>query len=517
MWGLSGQGVEPFGRSEALFCGLHDQLSFLDHVHEFAPAQGVVSSVERFKPQHRPCYPLYSSLVLFRHIIYLLTLADGDRRAVRLVIALDGRFIGRAPGDGDLLRHTVPADRLDEEALGGGRLALLCQQEIARLSRLIHRPIQRVPLPFDLEVRLVHAPTHPHRALAPVDGLFQPRAVCNHSPVDGGVSHGDPTFEHEFFDLARTEGRGHVPAAATLAIVFYPVCQWVQSRLGTRASVAALLTLGVILVAVILPLSLIGVAVVQEAAALYKRLETGDLTMQEPLQMLERLLSVLTQYLNRLGIETQNLTQSLAGATVTVSRFVGTQALNLGQDTLRLSVMFALMLYLLFFFLRDGPQIVTAILYALPLGNTRARRLFAHFATVSRATLKGTVVVALVQGLVGGILFAIVGINAAVLWGALMAVLSLLPALGSALIWIPAAGTLLVTGYIAKACIVLGAGVLVIGLIDNLLRPLLIGQDTRMPDYLVLVSCVVPVSLRDMCSFLSLQCLQTPHVTWRHR
>jgi predicted PurR-regulated permease PerM len=276
--------------------------------------------------------------------------------------------------------------------------------------------------------------------------------------------------------------------ATTLAIVFYPVCRWAQSRLGTRASVAALLTLGVILVAVILPLSLIGVAVVQEAAALYKRLETGDLTVQEPLQMLERLLSVVTQYLNRWGIETQNLTQSLTSATVTVSRFVGTQALNLGQDALSLSVMFALMLYLLFFFLRDGPQIVTAILHALPLGNTRERRLFEHFVTVSRATLKGTLLVALAQGLLGGILFAIVGINAAVLWGALMAVLSLLPALGSALVWIPAAGILLATGHMAKACIVLGAGVLVIGLIDNVLRPLLIGQDTRVPDYLVLVS-----------------------------
>src|SRR5215813_8979171 len=207
---------------------------------------------------------------------------------------------------------------------------------------------------------------------------------------------------------------------------------------------------------VILPLGLLGVAVVQEAATLYKRLETGDLTVQEPLQMLEHLLSVVTQYLGRWGIETQNLTQSLAGATVTVSRFVGTQALNLGQDVLRLSVMFALMLYLLFFFLRDGPQIVTTILYTLPLGNTRARRLFAHFATVSRATLKGTLIVALVQGLLGGILFAIVGINAAVLWGALMALLSLLPALGSALIWVPAAGILLATGHIAKACIVLG-------------------------------------------------------------
>jgi predicted PurR-regulated permease PerM len=276
--------------------------------------------------------------------------------------------------------------------------------------------------------------------------------------------------------------------ATTLAIVFYPVCRWMQSRLGTRASVAALLTLGVILVAVILPLSLIGVAVVQEAITLYKRLETGDLSVQEPLHMLERLLSWVTQYLNRLGIETQNLTQSLAGATVTVSRFVGTQALSLGQNALRLSVMFALMLYILFFFLRDGPQIGAAILHALPLGARRGHRLFGQFVTVSRATLKGTLVVALVQGLLGGILFAIVGINAAVLWGALMAVLSLLPALGSALIWVPAAGILLATGHIVKAFIVLGAGVLVIGLVDNLLRPLLIGQDTRMPDYLVLVA-----------------------------
>jgi len=276
--------------------------------------------------------------------------------------------------------------------------------------------------------------------------------------------------------------------AATLAIVFYPLYQWLQSHLGTRASLSALLTLGVILVAVILPLFLVSLAVVNEAATFYKRLETGDINVQEPIQALERLLPVVTHYLDRFGIETQNLKQGLAGATVTVSRFLGTQALNIGQDALRLSVLFFLMLYLLFFFLRDGTQIVTAIMHALPLGNTRERRLFANFAAVSRATIKGTVVVALVQGILGGIFFAILGINAAVLWGALMAVLSLLPALGSGLIWVPAAVILFATGHMVKALILLGAGILVIGLVDNLLRPLLIGRDTRMPDYLVLLS-----------------------------
>jgi predicted PurR-regulated permease PerM len=276
--------------------------------------------------------------------------------------------------------------------------------------------------------------------------------------------------------------------AATLAIVFHPVYRWLQARLGNRASVSALLTLCVILVAVILPLCLVSLAVVNEAAAFYKRLETGDINVQEPIQTLERLLPVVTHYLDRFGIETQNLKQGLAGAAVTVSRFLGTQALNIGQDALRLSVLFFFMLYLLFFFLRDGTQIVTTIRHALPLGDTRKRRLFANFAAVSRATIKSTLVIALVQGILGGTLFAILGINAAVLWGALMAVLSLLPALGSGLIWGPAAIILFATGHMVKALILLGAGVLGIGLVDNLLRPLLIGRDTRMPDYLVLLS-----------------------------
>ncbi|HEY7493230.1 MAG TPA: AI-2E family transporter [Candidatus Tectomicrobia bacterium] len=276
--------------------------------------------------------------------------------------------------------------------------------------------------------------------------------------------------------------------AAALAIVFHPVHQWLRSCLGNRASLAALLTLCIILVVVILPLCLLSLAVVQEAAAFYKRLETGDINVQEPIQRLESLLPVVTRYLDRFGIDTQNFKQGLAGAAVTVSRFLGTQALSIGQDALRLSVLFGLMLYLLFFFLRDGTQIVVAIMRALPLGHTRELRLFANFVAVSRATIKGTLIVALAQGMLGGFLFAILGINAAVLWGALMAVLSLLPAVGSAFVWVPAAGILLATGHIVKALVLLGAGVLVIGLVDNLLRPLLIGRDTRLPDYLVLLS-----------------------------
>ncbi len=107
---------------------------------------------------------------------------------------------------------------------------------------------------------------------------------------------------------------------------------------------------------------------------------------------------------------------------------------------------------------------------------------------MSRATIKGTLVVGLVQGAIGGIAFAVLGISAPVLWGVVMALLSILPAVGTALVWLPAAIFLIVNGQIVGGVALILIGVFVIGLIDNLLRPILVGRDTRMPDYLILLS-----------------------------
>ena len=125
---------------------------------------------------------------------------------------------------------------------------------------------------------------------------------------------------------------------------------------------------------------------------------------------------------------------------------------------------------------------------ALPLGDARERFLMRRFAEVSRATIKGTMVVGVVQGTIGGIAFAALGIGAPVLWGAVMAFLSILPAVGSALIWLPAAIILIVNDRVVAGIALIFIGVLVIGLVDNFLRPLLVGRDTRMPDYLILLS-----------------------------
>lgn len=148
------------------------------------------------------------------------------------------------------------------------------------------------------------------------------------------------------------------------------------------------------------------------------------------------------------------------------------------------------MLYLLFFLLKDGPYLVRLILESLPLSNHVKQHLFAKFAAVSRATVKGTVAVALAQGALGGLAFWIVGIDGSILWGALMAFLSLIPAVGSAIIWVPAAIYLIATGQLWQGAFIVGFFVIIVGLVDNILRPLLVGKDTKMPDYLILITTI---------------------------
>jgi len=160
------------------------------------------------------------------------------------------------------------------------------------------------------------------------------------------------------------------------------------------------------------------------------------------------------------------------------------------------------MLYLLFFFIRDGRELVARIRQAIPLSEAHKRRLFNKFTRVVRATVKGNIVVAVTQGALGGIIFAVLGISGALLWGVLMAFLSLLPAVGAALIWTPVAIYFLMSGAILQGVILTLYGVLVIGLVDNILRPILVGKDTKMPDYVVLISTLGGLALFGLNGFV---------------
>ena len=275
--------------------------------------------------------------------------------------------------------------------------------------------------------------------------------------------------------------------AALLASLFYPVHRRLVARLGNRPSLSAVLVLLLTLLIVILPLFFVVLQVTHESTAFYQRIASGEIDLRAALEWPAKALPVVANFLDRVGFEADKTSEWLSSAAVTVSRFAATRALSIGQNALSVTVQFVLMMYLVFFFLRDGVTLLERLVQVLPLGDRRERRLFRKFVEVSRAMLKGTVVVGIVQGMLGGISLALLGFDGAAFWGVVMTLLSILPAVGASLVWIPAAIWLFATGAAAKGSILIVLGVL-IGFVDNVLRPILVGRDTKMPDYLILLS-----------------------------
>ena len=277
--------------------------------------------------------------------------------------------------------------------------------------------------------------------------------------------------------------------AAIIGIVFLPVKHRIEQRLPERPSTSALITLLIILFTVLVPTILLTGAVADQGLQLYQNIQSGEIDPGAIFSTIEqRLPPEVVGLLERLGIEPETIQDRISQAAVEASGFIAGLALSVGQNIGRFAVMFFIMLYLLFFALRDGESMLGKLVWALPLGDEREKDLFAKFAEVGRATIKGTLVVGLVQGTLGGIMFAILGIQGAVFWGVVMTFLSILPAVGSALVWAPAAIILIVGGSLGKGVALLIFGGLVISIVDNVLRPILVGRDTKMPDWLILVS-----------------------------
>lgn len=290
--------------------------------------------------------------------------------------------------------------------------------------------------------------------------------------------------------------------AAVLAVLFRPVFERLVPLVRGRTSIAAFLTTIAVILVVVIPLALLGAAVTQQALSLYQSVAAGEVDLHAPIDFVQRSLPTLNEFLSDYGFDVNQLRESVEAAAVSASQYAAGQALALGQNTLMFTILFGLMLYFLFFFIRDGRDIIDGAVRALPLGDERERRLFAKFAEVARATTKGTLVVAAVQGTIGGIMFAIVGIEASIFWGVLMGVLSILPAVGAALIWVPAAIFFVATAAYGKAIFLTIGGTLVIGLVDNLLRPILVGRDIKMPDYLVLLATLGGLALFGLSGFV---------------
>jgi hypothetical protein len=150
----------------------------------------------------------------FYNIVEAFHLPNDDHRTVLFIVAANGRGVGLAPINGDLLRHLAEANRFGEKAFGGPLIVVLRQEEIDGLSLLIHGPIEIIPLPFDPNIRLVHTSADPDRALAVVKSVLQLRAILHHPALDGRVIDRHRTLLHEFFDKPIAQRIREIPAHA---------------------------------------------------------------------------------------------------------------------------------------------------------------------------------------------------------------------------------------------------------------------------------------------------------------
>ncbi|WP_166251864.1 AI-2E family transporter [Marinobacter salicampi] len=276
--------------------------------------------------------------------------------------------------------------------------------------------------------------------------------------------------------------------AVAIALIFYPVQQGLLRRLGDRPNTIALLTLLICLIIVVIPVIVLISSLVAEGMWLYQAIQSGELRPGEYIDKINASFPAIEAFLSQFNIDFASLRDRASNAFVGGSQFLAKQALGFGQNTFQFFLGLALMGYLAFFLLRDGTKLVELLIKALPLGDERERLLFAKFAEVTRATVKGNLLIAIIQGALGGGIFWALGIQGALLWGVVMAVVSLIPAVGAAIVWIPAALYLAAIGSIIPAVILTVFGVVVIGLADNILRPILVGRDTKLPDYIVLLS-----------------------------
>ena len=293
--------------------------------------------------------------------------------------------------------------------------------------------------------------------------------------------------------------------AIFMAGIFSALAQPVYQRLvrffGGRRAPASMATLLMIVLVVLLPLSiLIGVVTAQAIAVSQSVQPTVEKFLSEP--------TVFSAYLDRIPyidqvVVYQETILRKAGELVgSLSKYL---IRNLGSGalgTVNFLFMFFIMLYTMFFFLMDGHKLLARILYYLPLQNEEERQLLDRFTSVTRATIKGTIVICILQGGMAGLGFFAVGIKGAAFWGTVMGVLSIIPGIGTGLVWIPAVVILIAMGqYVKGIGLALFCG-LVVGSIDNLVRPSLVGKDTQMHDLFILFGTLGGIALFGMAGII---------------
>jgi predicted PurR-regulated permease PerM len=275
--------------------------------------------------------------------------------------------------------------------------------------------------------------------------------------------------------------------AALLSGVFHPVFGKLKELLGERRALASATTVALVSALVIVPIFGFFALVASQALDLTETARPWiEAQIQNRSLLSERLMA--TRFGHLLEPYRAEVLEHLAGLAGSAGSWIASALSSLAQSALSFIFMLFVMLYAQFFFLKDGKAILSKILYYLPLPADDEDRMLDKFVSVTRATIKGTLVIGALQGALGGVGLQVVGVEGAAVWGTVMAVLSVLPGIGPALVWSPVVIYLLLVGRTTEGVVLLLWCVFVVSTIDNLLRPRLVGRDTEMSDLMVLLS-----------------------------
>ncbi|MDG2435419.1 MAG: AI-2E family transporter [Gammaproteobacteria bacterium] len=289
--------------------------------------------------------------------------------------------------------------------------------------------------------------------------------------------------------------------AIVLSILFYPLRNYLIEK-KYNPSLVSFLTIIVIVILVLIPGFIIFTVIGSESLLVLNKIESGEYNLGQLVNWFNALVPNLIDRLDSIGLNTNQLIEQLNNIGVGATKFIVSLLMSTGQNLLQFFLSFFIMIYLLFFFLRDGENIIKSCIESFPMDDNQERFLIEKFSTVIKATVKGTILIAIAQGSIGGLILLFLDIEGAILWGAMMALFSILPGIGASIIWLPIALALIFNGALLKGLILIISGIFIIGLIDNLLRPYLVRKETNLPDYLILLSTLGGITIFGLSGFI---------------
>ena len=274
--------------------------------------------------------------------------------------------------------------------------------------------------------------------------------------------------------------------AALIASIFAPLYKLFNKKFN-NPNLCAGMTLIAVLLCLILPSGLLINLLIVESIDIYQSLNSGNSNWQKTLSDILESLSHIPIFAS-LNLDHAFLINKLQEVLKALTGYVFNHISGFTQNTILIFVNFAVMIYSLFYFLRDGERLVTIITDKIPVDNKHLNHFIDQFFNTAKSSLKFTFIIGGIQGFLGGFIFYITGIERALVWGVLMFGLSIVPAIGSSLIWLPAGIIMLFIGHIWQGITILIFGSLIISSVDNLLRPILLGRDTQMHSLLIFLS-----------------------------